>query len=57
MWWFTVPGQIAVEAPRNHLSLYKRLLEYKDINAGISASAVEAFGVPHGGDDLAVSFQ
>ena len=35
MWWFTC--QVAVEAPRNHLSLYKRLLEYKDINAGISA--------------------
>ena len=31
-----------MEAPWNDLSLYKRLLEYKDINAGISASAVEA---------------
>ena len=30
-----------MEAPWNDLSLYKRLLEYKDINAGISASAVK----------------
>ena len=34
MWWFTC--QVAVEAP------WKRLLGYKDINAGTSASAVKA---------------
>ena len=42
MWWFTITCQVAVEAPWNDLSLHKRLLEYKDINAGISASALTA---------------
>ena len=40
MWWFTC--QVAVEAPWNDLSLYRHLLEYKDINTGISAGAVKA---------------
>ena len=40
MWWFTC--QVAVEAPWNDLSPYKRLLESKDINTGISASVVKA---------------
>ena len=40
MWEFTC--QVTVEAPWNDLSPYKCLLEYKDINAGISASTVKA---------------
>ena len=40
MWWFTC--HVAVDAPWNDLSLHKRLLEYADVNAGISASAIKA---------------